>query len=583
MAWIALAMVSLFLVTVFPMRARLRLRRYGTTGGVDWARRRSARWIAADVAFLVGFALVVAGPLLQGLGVLDALLHVPLALAVGGVALGVAGLALAVWAQETMGVAWRPDIAPAEGAEVVTRGPFAIARHPSYVAMLAVALGAVALAPNACGALGVVVLLVGLVATVRAEEAELLARYGDAYRAYAARVGALGPVGRWPGVTAAALAILALAGLAACGGSDEPTGSAPDWPAVAQRARGDTVRFWMYGGDQRVNDYVDDDIAPALARLGVRLRRVPVGDTADAVSRIVAQRRAGRRSGGGVDLVWINGENFAAGKRAGLWLRDWSTALPNARGLAPGDTTVSTDFQVPVDGQESPWQRAAFVFAYDADRVSAPPRDLDALLAYARAHPGRVTYPAPPDFTGSAFVRQVVAIKGEDAAFAYLEALKPLMWRRGDTLPKSQAELDRLFGDGQVDFAMAYDADFVAAGVRKGTFPRSARPLVLRSGTLANVSFVAIPADAAHPDAAKVLADLLLDPAQQARKADPRVLGNPTVLDLGRLDAAQRGAFARVPERAQRYVPRDLGRLSAELAAGRVAPLERRWREEVLR
>jgi len=583
MAWIALAMVSLFLVMVFPVRARLLLRRFDTTGGVDWARRRPARWIAADTAFLGGFALVVTGPLLQGLGVLEALSHVPLALAAGAVALGVAGFALAVWAQETMGVAWRPDIAPAEDAAVVTRGPFALARHPSYVAMLAVALGAVVLAPNACGALGVVVLLVGLVATIRAEEAELLARYGDAYRAYAARVGALGPVGRWPGVTAAALAILALAGLAACGGSDEPTGSARDWPAVLQRARGDTVRFWMYGGDQRVNDYVDEDVAPALAKLGVRLRRVPVGDTADAVSRIVAQRRAGRRSGGGVDLVWINGENFAAGKRAELWLRGWSATLPNARGLDPGDTTVSTDFQVPIDGQESPWQRAAFVFAYDAARVSAPPRDLDALLAYARAHPGRVTYPAPPDFTGSAFVRQVVAIKGEDAAFAYLEALKPLMWRRGDTLPKSQAELDRLFGDGQVDFAMAYDADFVAAGVRKGTFPDSARPLVLRSGTLANFSFVAIPADAAHPDAAKVLANLLLDPAQQARKADPRVLGNPTVLDLGRLDATQRRVFARVPERSRRYVPRDLGRLSAELAAGRVAPLERRWREEILR
>ncbi|CAN5541883.1 hypothetical protein BH20ACT17_BH20ACT17_01700 [soil metagenome] len=583
MAWIALAMVSLFLVMVFPVRARLLLRRFGTTGGVDWARLRPARWIAADTAFLGGFALVVTGPLLQGLGVLEALVDVPLARAVGGVVLGGTGLALAVWAQETMGVAWRPDIAPAEAAEIVTRGPFAIARHPSYVAMLAVALGAVVLAPNACGALGVVVLLVGLVATVRAEEAELLARYGDAYRAYAARVGALGPVGRWPAVTAAALAILALAGLAACGGSDEPTGSARDWPAVLQRARGDTVRFWMYGGDQRVNDYVDEDVAPALAKLGVRLRRVPVGDTADAVSRIVAQRRAGRRSGGGVDLVWINGENFAAGKRARLWLRDWSTTLPNARGLDPGDRTVSTDFQVAVDGQESPWQRAAFVFAYDADRVRSPPRDLDALLAYARAHPGRVTYPAPPDFTGSAFVRQVVAVKGEEAALAYLEALKPLMWRGGDTLPKSQAELDRLFGDGQVDFAMAYDADFVGAGVRKGTFPDSARPFVLRSGTLANVSFVAIPADAAHPDAAKVLANLLLDPAQQARKADPRVLGNPTVLDLGRLDATQRRAFARVPERSRRYVPRDLGRLSAELAAGRVAPLERRWREEILR
>ena len=80
---------------------------------------------------------------------------------------------------------------------------------------------------------------------------------------------------------------------------------------------------------------------------------------------------------------------------------------------------------MPVDGQESPWQSATFVYAYDSARTAAPPRDLDALLAYAKAHPGRVTYPAPPDFTGSAFVRQVVAGQGPGRRVAYLEQLKP--------------------------------------------------------------------------------------------------------------------------------------------------------------
>ncbi|MBA2638341.1 MAG: ABC transporter substrate-binding protein, partial [Solirubrobacterales bacterium] len=92
---------------------------------------------------------------------------------------------------------------------------------------------------------------------------------------------------------------------------------------MLDQARGQTVRFWMYGGDERVNAYVDDEIRPALERLGVRLQRVPVSDTADAVRRVVAERRAGRTAGGGVDLLWINGENFASGKQAGLWLRDW--------------------------------------------------------------------------------------------------------------------------------------------------------------------------------------------------------------------------------------------------------------------
>lgn len=388
----------------------------------------------------------------------------------------------------------------------------------------------------------------------------------------------------------AALAALAVAlgggPVSGCGDDGAGAGStaaptADSFAATLRAAEGQTVRWWLYGGDAKVNAYVDDVVAPAAGRLGVTVKRVPITDTADAVQRVVAERRAGKTSGGAVDLIWLNGENFAAGKRAGLWLKDWVGGLPNARRyLDPSDRTISHDFGVAVDGQEAPWQRAAFVYAYDSDRLAAPPDDLDALLAYAREHPGRVTYPAPPDFTGSAFVRQVVAAKGEDAAFSYLRRLAPLLYRKGRTYPKSEAELSRLFGDGKVDFAMSYDAAFVASGVRKGQFPASARPFLLGAGALQNTSFVTIPANAAHRAGAEVLANLLLSPEMQAAKLDPAVLGNPTVLDLDRL-GSKRALFT--AKRDSRYLLDGYGRTVAELAADRVAPLERRWKREVLR
>jgi len=214
-------------------------------------------------------------------------------------------------------------------------------------------------------------------------------------------------------LSAVAAVVLGGVVLASCGGgtgSKSATAGAGDstgFSAIAKQAHGQTVRWWLYGGDDKVNAYVDDVVAPAARKLGVQIRRVPVTDTADAVQRVVAERRAGKRSGGAVDLIWINGENFATGKQAGLWLRGWARGLPNARRYVDqGDPAISHDFQVPVDGQESPWQRAAFVYAYDSAKLKAPPQDLDGLLAYAKAHPGRVTYPVPPDFTGSAFVRQ---------------------------------------------------------------------------------------------------------------------------------------------------------------------------------
>ncbi len=384
---------------------------------------------------------------------------------------------------------------------------------------------------------------------------------------------------------ALALVLALCAALAACGdddpGSAGTSAAAEGFAAVERAARGQTVRWWMYGGDARVNAYVDDAVIPAAREAGVTLRRVPVTDTADAVRRVAAQRRAGEGSGGAVDLIWINGENFAAGKEVGLWLGDWAGALPNARYLDPADPSLTRDFQVPVDGQEAPWSRAAFVFAHDAATVPEPPADLDALLEYARANPGRVTHPAPPDFTGSAFVRQVVAAKGEDAAFDYLRELKPLMHRGGEAFPTSEAELNEMFANGQVDFAMSYDVNFINGAVAKGQFPETARPFVLAPGALANVSFVTIPADASSPEGAQVVADLLLSPELQARKADPAVLGNPTVLDVSRVPEEERSAFAPVLDSP--YYLSDLGETVEEFAADRVAPLEARWTREVLR
>jgi len=374
--------------------------------------------------------------------------------------------------------------------------------------------------------------------------------------------------------------------LAACGGEDPSSDRASaagteSWSRTLEQARGQRVNWWMYGGDSRINAYIRRHVAPAAAKLGIELRQVRMTDTADAVQRVVAQRRAGDRGGGEVDLIWINGENFASGKRAGLWLEDWARRLPNARLVDFGDPTVARDFQVPVDGQESPWSRAAFIYATDTARVQRPPRTFDALLAWARSHPGRFTYPAPPDFTGSAFVRLLVQSMGEEGAFAYLRALNSFMYRRGEVLPKSEAELNELFASGEVDFAMSYDAAFVLSAVRKGQFPDTARPLLLGDRTLTNVSYVTIPADAAHRAGAQVLADLLLDPRLQTIKADPDVLGIPSVLDVDRLAPAQRRRLTGAEDSL--YLLDDLGAPLQELPADRVAPLEARWKREILR
>ena len=387
----------------------------------------------------------------------------------------------------------------------------------------------------------------------------------------------------WVAAGVAALVAVAVVALAATsdGGSStsRSTADATDWADVVAAADGQTVRLWMWGGETALNQHIDRDVAPAAAGLGITLERVPVEDTADAIARIAAEVDAGDDAGA-VDLVWVNGANFAQGKDAGLWLDGWTDRLPSAGFLDPDDPTLRADFGVPVDRQEVPWSRAAFVFAHDAARLGSPPDTFEELAAYVRGHPGRVTYPAPPDFTGSAFVRQAVQALGEDEAFALLAEMEPDLWQGGRNYPVDQAELDRLFAAGELDLTMSYNPNFVDTAVRAGRFPDSVRPYVFQGGTLQNVSFLAIPANASHPEGAQVAANLMLSPEMQGAKLER--VGIPSVLDPERLG----DGGSRLEAAAQEGGPHrldDFGPPLQELPVDEVPRLDRRWLDEVAR
>ena len=104
-----------------------------------------------------------------------------------------------------------------------------------------------------------------------------------------------------------------------------------------------------------------------------------------------------------------------------------------------------------------------------------------------------------------------------------------------------------MLNDGEVDFAMAFDPAAAAAAVEKGLLPPTVRSYAMAGGSLGNMSFVAIPFDAAHREGAMVLANFLLDPATQAHAQDLRVLGAASVLDPAKLSAAEAAPFAALP------------------------------------
>ena len=335
---------------------------------------------------------------------------------------------------------------------------------------------------------------------------------------------------------------------------------------VLAAAEGQTVQLWMWGGDSVLNDYINNTLAPAVAEQGVTLEQVRIDATSDGINRIVSEIEAGVDDGA-VDLIWVNGANFSQGKDAGLWRQDWVSLLPNSELLDQDDPTLFTDFGVSTDGQEVPWSRAAFTFAFDSDRVDNPPQSFEELAAWVAENPGRFTYPAPPDFTGSAFVRQAVQALGEDAAFDLLNGMTDNLWQNGNSFPVDEAELNQLFGNGEVDLAMSYNPNFVQVNVDQGIFADSTAPFVFGGGTLQNVSFLALPANAGSAAGAIVAANVTLDPALQAEKLIQ--VGVPAVVDIdGELEPSP-------------FQLTDFGTPLEELQADQVGVLDERWRVEI--
>lgn len=340
--------------------------------------------------------------------------------------------------------------------------------------------------------------------------------------------------------------------------SAQPSASAA-WDGTLAAAKGQTVNWYMWGGDETINRLVTGFVKDEAAKLGVTLNQVPITDTVDAVNKVVGEKSAGKNENGSVDMIWINGENFATMKQGDLLHCGWVHDLPNDKYIDWNNPTVNTDFGLAVGDCEAPWSLAQMAMIYDSAKVPTPPTSAATLIDWIKANPGKFTYPAIPDFTGSAFVRQMLYytnggykdLLGEfdqakydavtPALWSLLNEIEPSLWRQGTTYPQTSTAHDQLYANGEVAMDITYAPTLTAELVKNGTWPATTRQFVFDDGMIGDVSYLAIPYNSPHTAGAEVVANILQSLDSQYNAIATGV-GYPAI-DTTALPAADRARF----------------------------------------
>lgn len=410
------------------------------------------------------------------------------------------------------------------------------------------------------------------------------------------------------------LAAVLVFGLAACKNSDEgketknnasqtegKDGDIQDmsFEELKDAAKGSTVTFYGWGGDELLNKWLDDVFAPVMKeKYDITMERVPM-DIDQILSQLSGELQANEEEGS-IDMIWINGENFQSAKENNMLYGPFVDKLPNVQEYVDTKSEdVTLDFAFPIEGYEAPYGKAQMVLIADTAVTPELPKNTDELLEFVKENKGKVTYPALPDFTGSVFVRNIIfdicgveqfldmeadkeTVKAAiEPALEYLRRLNPYLWNEGKTFPDSSTTLDNMFSDGEVVLNVTYDAFSTSVKIADGTYTDTTQSFQFDKGTIGNTNFMAIAQNSPNKAGAMVAINEMISPQIQADRYDTlKVL---PVVDYEKLTDQQKEAFDKV-DLGKGNIPQEelLSKRLPEMPAKLVPVIEEIWLEEVV-
>ncbi len=389
--------------------------------------------------------------------------------------------------------------------------------------------------------------------------------------------------------------------LVACGKSSDTSSDVDNmtYEQLLEEAKGSTVTFYGWGGDEDLNKWLDDVFAPEMKeKYDITMERVPM-DIDQVLSQLTGEVQAGEEDGS-IDMIWINGENFKSAKENNMLYGSFLEKLPNAEKYLDLNADENKyDFGYEIEGYEAPYGKAQLVFIHDSAVTSNVPKNTEELLKFAKENKGKVTYPALPDFTGSAFVRNIIydicgyeqfqdmeadketVKKAIQPALDYLVKLNPYLWNEGKSFPADSTQLDNMFMDKEVVMFMSYEPYSVASKIEKGSYTDTTESFIFDNGTIGNTNYMAIAKNSGNKAGAMVAINEMIGAKMQASKFN--AIKTLPVVDNSKLSEEESKMFDNVDLGKGTLSQEELlSKRLPEMPADLVPIIEEIWLEEVV-
>jgi putative spermidine/putrescine transport system substrate-binding protein len=323
------------------------------------------------------------------------------------------------------------------------------------------------------------------------------------------------------GAALTALALTMSCGAPNSGGSTSASGDVPDKPANAVTLNILDVAGNLQLTQGMIDQFVKDNPG-VVSKVTYQKSTAP-----EMPGKIKAQQSAGRVD---IDLVLTGVDGLSAGIDQGLW----TALLPKYADRLPG----MKDYLEPAAamqklaggfGVEITYYPSGPLIEYLPAKVASPPTSAQALLDYAKAHPGKVQYARPANSgPGRTFLMGLPYILGDSdpkdpvngwsKTWAYLKELNKYV----SYYPSGTTETMKNLANGSVDIIASTTGWYINPRVL-GTVPAEAK-----SGTLegfhwvTDAHYAVVPNGVSTDKQAAVLQLLksMLTPEQQAKAYD---------------------------------------------------------------